>query len=53
MKGLGIFTNVHTEIGQVTVADVSKERVADLLKPDRTALEALIRKTREPAVSTH
>jgi isocitrate lyase len=51
MKGLGIFTNVHTEIGQVIVADVSRERVAELLKPDRTALDALIRKAREPAVS--
>jgi isocitrate lyase len=45
MKALGIFTDVNTEIGQIIVADVSKERVADLLKPDRRAIEELIRKT--------
>jgi len=45
MKSLGIFSDVHTEIGQIIVANVSKERIAELLKPDRVALLAMIRKT--------
>jgi isocitrate lyase len=45
MKSLGIFSDVHTEIGQIIVANVSKERVAELLKPDRETLRALIQKT--------
>jgi hypothetical protein len=45
MKGLGIFTHVNTEIGQIIVADVSKAHVAELLKPDRQTLGELIRKT--------
>jgi isocitrate lyase len=42
---LGIFSNVHTEIGQIIVAQVSKERVAELLKPDQVLLLEIIRKT--------
>ena len=45
MKSLGIFSNVNTEIGQIIVAHVSKERVAELLKPDRVLLLEIIRKT--------
>ena len=45
MKALGIFSDVHSEIGQIIVADVNKERVAELLKPDRTNLLEMIRKT--------
>ena len=45
MKSLGIFSDVHTEIGQIIVANVSKERVAELLKPDRETLRAMIQKT--------
>lgn len=45
MKSLGIFSDVHTEIGQIIVANVSKERVAELLKPDGDALRAMIQKT--------
>jgi isocitrate lyase len=45
MRSLGIFSDVHTEIGQIIVAQVSKERVAELLKPDRTLLAELICKT--------
>jgi isocitrate/methylisocitrate lyase len=45
MKSLGIFSDVHTEIGQIIVAQVSKERVAELLKPDRLLLLEMIRKT--------
>ncbi len=45
MKSIGIFSNVNTEIGQIIVADVNKERVAELLKPDREALLEMMRKT--------
>jgi isocitrate lyase len=49
MKSVGIFSDVHTEIGQIIVAQVNKERVAELLKPDRAQLLEIIRKT-SPAV---
>jgi len=45
MKDLGIFSGVHTEIGQIIVAQVSKEGVAKLLEPDRVLLMEMIRKT--------
>jgi len=45
MKSVGIFSDVHTEIGQIIVAQVNKERVAELLKPDRVQLLEVIRKT--------
>ena len=45
MKSVGIFSDVHTEIGQIIVAQVSKERVAELLKPDQVLLLVIIRKT--------
>ncbi len=45
MKSVGIFSEVHTEIGQIIVAQVSKERVAELLQPDRVLLLEMIRKT--------
>jgi isocitrate lyase len=45
MKSLGIFSDVHTEIGQIIVAHVGTQVVADLLKPDRSALAEMIRKT--------
>ena len=45
MKNLGIFSDVHTEIGQIIVAQVSKENVAELLRPDRVRLLETIRKT--------
>jgi len=45
MKSVGIFSDVHTEIGQIIVAQVNKERVAELLKPDRAQLLEIIRKT--------
>jgi isocitrate lyase len=51
MKSVGIFSDVHTEIGQIIVAQVNKERVAELLKPDRVALLEIIRKT-SPALQT-
>ncbi len=45
MKSVGIFSEVHTEIGQIIVAQVNKERVAELLQPDRVLLLEMIRKT--------
>jgi isocitrate lyase len=45
MKSVGIFSDVHTEIGQIIVAQVNRERVAELLKPDRVLLLEIIRKT--------
>ena len=45
MKSVGIFSDVHTEIGQIIVAQVSKDRVAELLNPDRVLLSEMIRKT--------
>ncbi len=45
MKSVGIFSDVHTEIGQIIVAQVNKERVAELLKPDGVQLLEIIRKT--------
>jgi isocitrate lyase len=44
MKRLGIFSAVNTEVGQIIVADVNKDRVVELLAPDRDALQRLIRK---------
>ncbi len=44
MKSHGLFTEVDTEVGQIIVADVHHERIAELLAPDRVALGKLIRK---------
>ena len=44
MKTHGLFSNVHDEVGQIIVADVSAENVKTLLAPDRARLEALIQK---------
>jgi isocitrate lyase len=44
MKALGIFSAVTTEVGQIIVADVNRDRVAELLDPGRESLLALIRK---------
>jgi isocitrate lyase len=48
MRRLGIFSNVSTEIGQVIVAEVDKERMAELLSPDRASLSALICRVQAP-----
>ncbi len=45
MKSMGIFSDVQTEIGQIIVAHVNKQRVAELLKPHGAALVELIRST--------
>jgi isocitrate lyase len=44
MKSHGIFSGVHQEVGEIIVADVNHERIAELLAPDRAALLRLIRK---------
>ncbi|PYQ09969.1 MAG: isocitrate lyase [Acidobacteria bacterium] len=48
MKNHGIFSEVHSEVGQVIVAEVNKDRIAELLEPDRKALTKLIDKTGPP-----
>ncbi len=42
MKAHGLFTDVHDEVGQVIVADVSTEGVKTLLAADRERLNKLI-----------
>jgi isocitrate lyase len=44
MQDLGIFAVVRTEIGHIIVADVDRERVAELIRPEGETLAALIRK---------
>ena len=48
MKNHGIFSDVHDEVGQIIVAEVNKERISELLEPDRVALIKLINKTGPP-----
>jgi isocitrate/methylisocitrate lyase len=48
MRSHGIFTDVHSEVGQIIVAEVNRERIAELLQPDRGALGRLIDKTGPP-----
>jgi isocitrate lyase len=43
MQDLGIFTVVRTEIGQIIVADVNRERVVELVRPNDDSLAELIR----------
>jgi isocitrate lyase len=42
MKALRIYHDVSTEIGDIIVASVNKERVKELLNPDQIELKALI-----------
>ena len=44
MKAHGIFSGVNKDVGEIIVADVNADRIAELLKPDRAALQRLIRK---------
>jgi isocitrate lyase len=44
MKDLGIFTVVRTEIGQIIVADVDRERVSELVHADGKRIAELIQK---------
>jgi len=50
MKGLELFTEVNTEVGDIIVADVNRARLADLIKPDRAEIERLIRRSPPQAV---
>jgi isocitrate lyase len=45
MKELSVFSVVRTEIGQLIVADVDRERIAELVRPGAEALTELIQKT--------
>jgi len=44
MKAHGIFSEVNKDVGEIIVADVNQARIAQLLDPDRKALQKLIRK---------
>jgi isocitrate lyase len=44
MQELGIFSVVRTEIGQIIVADVNRERIVELVRPEADSLVELIRK---------
>ena len=44
MKGQGVFSEVHTEVGDIIVAQVDAERIKELLASDRKALQGLIEK---------
>jgi len=44
MRTHGLFSDVHDEVGDVIVADVSAEGVKTLLAPDRDRLNALIQR---------
>ena len=44
MKAHGIFSDVHKDVGEIIVADVNQDRIAELLEPDRAALKRLIAK---------
>ncbi|MGV0991823.1 MAG: isocitrate lyase ICL2 [Mycobacterium sp.] len=44
MKAHGIFSSVNKDVGEIIVADVNQARIAELLSPDRAALQKLIRK---------
>jgi len=45
MKAHGLFSDVHDEVGQIIVADVSAEGIQALLAPDRARLQDLIHQT--------
>jgi isocitrate lyase len=44
MKTHGIFTEVNAEVGEIIVADINAERIAEFLAPDGDALRRLIEK---------
>ncbi|MBB3604133.1 isocitrate lyase [Mycolicibacterium sp. BK556] len=44
MKAHGIFSDVHKDVGEIIVADVNPDRIAELLEPDQAALKRLIAK---------
>lgn len=46
MKRLGIYSDVHIEIGDIIVAAVNPERIKELLNPDLVELKKLVFKSR-------
>ncbi len=44
MKSHGLYRTVNSDVGQIIVADVNADHVAELLLPNREALKKLIRK---------
>jgi isocitrate/methylisocitrate lyase len=42
MQARGIFSAVNTEVGKIIVAEVSHDRIRELVAPDRAALRTLI-----------
>jgi len=44
LKALGIFDDVHDEVGQIIVAGVNADRIQELLNPDQAELTKLISK---------
>lgn len=49
MMGHGIFSTVQDEIGQIIVADVNAETIAELVNPDGVAMAKLIGSSGAPA----
>ena len=45
MIDLGIFESANTEVGEIIVAAVNRERLRELAEPDHESLTALIEKT--------
>jgi isocitrate/methylisocitrate lyase len=48
IKSHGLFSDVHDEVGQIIVADISAERIKALLSPDKAQLNDLIEKRYPP-----
>ncbi len=46
MRSHGIFSEVNTEVGQIIVADVNRQRISEFLAANQEALLRLIRKER-------
>jgi isocitrate lyase len=44
MKDRGIYRSVHTEVGEIIVAEVNTPRIKDLVSPDKVVLDALIQR---------
>jgi isocitrate lyase len=49
MKHHGIYSDVHSEVGHIIVAEVNAERISELLEPEGLALVELIDKTGPPS----
>ena len=45
MRGLGLYEEIRTEVGEIIVAQVNADRVKDLVKPDSDELKKLIAKS--------